>query len=111
MKTSLIPTLLLAASCTPQPSPPEGLLPREELKEVLLEAQLIEARVNQELVLGPQRLGYGDSLYAALFRAKGVTQEQFTSTFGHYAARPTELKAIYEEIVSELGSRKDRPLP
>jgi hypothetical protein len=101
--------LLLLAACGQEPAPPDGLLSRDTFKEVLLEAQLIEARVSQELVIGPQGPGHVDSLYAALFRSKGVTQEAFTATFDQYASRPRELKAVYEEILNELTTRKDRP--
>lgn len=111
MRIPALPLLLFLAACAQQPATPEDMLSRDKFKDVLLEAQLIEARVNQDLAIGPQGLGYSDSLYAAMFRAQGVTQEAFTATFDHYAARPKELKAVYEEIVSELGSRKDRPAP
>lgn len=110
MKTVTFTILLLAVGCTQQ-SAPTGTLSRERFKTVLLEAQLIEARVNQDLVLGPQRAGYSDSLYATMFSEQGVTKEAFTATFDHYTAHPQELKTVYEEILTELSTRKDRPTP
>ncbi len=46
---------------------PEGLLDRERFKEVLLEAQLIEARMNQELVVSARDLIPAEHYYAEMF--------------------------------------------
>jgi hypothetical protein len=49
-----------------------------------------------------------EQYYAELFEQKGVSSEQFKATFAYYTERPEELKAIYEEIITELTMRKDQ---
>lgn len=105
----VLATLVVLAACAAPQAAPEGVLPHERFVLLLTEAQLIEARVNRDLVLGPQVPAMADSFYMALFREQGVTREQFITTFDHYAARPEAMKAIYEEVITELGRRKDRP--
>ncbi len=82
---------------------------REHFTTVLLEAQLIEAQVNHELVIEQLADIPTDSYYDQLFREHGTDREQFARTFAYYAARPEDLKAIYEEIITELTQRKDTP--
>ena len=45
--------------------------------------------------------------YDAMFTEKGITKEQFRTTFDHYLDRPEELKAIQEEVIARLSKEKD----
>lgn len=109
MKATWALVLLLVACTTNEPKP-EGLLTREQFTEVLLEAQLIEARINHELIVQHLAQVPTGSYYKELFEAQGITEEQFTRTFTYYAERPKELKDIYDDIVEELQRRKGQPV-
>lgn len=102
--------VLCLVACTPKDPLPKGLLDREQFKEILLQAQLIEARVNHELIVEHISQVPTQQYYVELFEREGVSEEQFTTTFRYYTARPEELKAIYEEIITELTFRKDQPV-
>jgi hypothetical protein len=105
----LLPLLWQLMACDDAPPQrPADLLDRELFTELLLEAQLIEARINHELVVEHVSDVPGQRYYEELFSSKGVTREQFERTFAWYSEQPEELKAIYEEIVDELVRRKDR---
>jgi len=108
MRTLIAVFLLLLVACTPGEAPPPGVLTREQFKEVLLQAQLIEARVNHELIVEHRSGVPTERYYAELFEEQGITEEQFTTSYRHYLDHPEELKAIYEEIITELTFRKDR---
>jgi hypothetical protein len=110
MRMALAMALLFLASCHGGDVPPSGLLERDRFKEVLLQAQLIEARVNHELIVEHISQVPTDRYYAEMFKEQGVTEEEFTKTFRYYAATPKEMKAIYEEIITELTFRKDQPV-
>ncbi len=101
---------VLAVACTPQDDDPDDILDREQFKELLLQAQLIEARVNHELIVEHISQVPTQQYYNELFDREGVSEEQFTATFKYYTARPEELKVIYEEIITELTFRKDQPV-
>jgi len=111
MKTCVISLLIFLVACSASDAPPAGLLERERFKEVLLEAQLIEARVNHELVVEHSSAVPTQRYYEELFEKEGVTREQFEATYHYYAARSEQLKLIYDEIVTELSVRKDAPMP
>jgi hypothetical protein len=51
MRVLVLSLLVFFAACSSGDVPPAELLARDRFKEVLLEAQLIEARVNHELIV------------------------------------------------------------
>lgn len=100
--------LLFCASCsTGAPPAPSDVLEREQFKNVLLEAQLIEARMSDDLVVARPSDRVADTLYAEMFRDRGTTKEQFQRSFTFYSADPVQMKGIYEEVITELTRRKD----
>lgn len=110
MRLAVLVLLLALGACVdPERPEDEGLLDRERFTEVLLEAQLLEARVNHELVMEQLVNIPTDRYYDDLFRKHGTDREQFARTYAYYAARPEELSEIYEEIITELTRRKDSP--
>lgn len=108
MKASFLALVLLLVACGTQDAPPKDILDREQFKELLLQAQLIEARVNHELIVEHLSQTPTAQYYSDLFEREKVTEQQFTATFEYYTARPEEMKLIYEEIITELTIRKDQ---
>jgi hypothetical protein len=98
---------LLLVACAPEPTLPEGVLSRAEFTAILADLQLIEARMNHELVVQPRDHVPMSAYYEEVFDQRGITREQFTLSFDHYAGDPEILKAIYEDVITELGRRKD----
>jgi len=101
---------LLFACSSERGAPPEGILDRDRFKQALLEAQLVEARMNHELVVSRQTGIPAEDYYAEMFRQLGITRQEFGKSFTYYSGRPEEMKLIYEEILTELGRRKDEEL-
>lgn len=98
---------LLLACSSDRTDTPDGLLDREHFKQTLLKAQLIEARMNHELVITHVAGIPAEEYYAEMFKAQDTTKEQFQKTFTYYSEHPLEMKTIYEEIFVELSRRKD----
>ena len=107
MRIALIIPLFLLIGCDRKEEMPEGLLDRETFTQVLTEAQVIEARVNQELVIEKRSAIAKDRYYEEIFERYNTDEEQFKRTFEFYSERPEELRAIYEEVLTELSRRKD----
>ena len=102
--------LLIAAfamACAAPEERPEDLLPRGKFTEVLLEAQLIEARVNHERVLDKRTDIPTAQYYSDMFAAEGVTGEAFKRTFDWYVDHPAELKEVYNDVLTGLQKRVD----
>ncbi|MCB0791684.1 MAG: DUF4296 domain-containing protein [Flavobacteriales bacterium] len=98
---------LFVACATDRSDGSVELLDRETFTEVLAQTQLIEARNNREMVVEHRTDGPMAMYYDELFTDMGVTRDRFTATYDHYAARPDELKAIYEEVLTRLTRMKD----
>lgn len=86
---------------------PEGLMERDDFKETLLDAQLIEARMNHEMILEQMKTMPVQKYYDELFEKHQITEDKFQKTFNYYTEHPDEMKEIYEEIMTELTLRKD----
>ena len=99
--------LLLVACSSHRNTAPEGVLDREHFKRTLLEAQLIEARMNHELIVAHASEIPAEQYYADMFKAQGTTKEEFEKSFSYYSEDPGEMRTIYEEIFTELSRRKD----
>lgn len=99
--------LFLLAACSPSTDIPPDLLERDRFTDVLLEAQMIEARLNHEMVIDKRADSPVQAYYDSLFTREGIDQEQFTRTYRYYAGRPEELKAIYEEVLTRLAHEQD----
>jgi hypothetical protein len=104
---TLLPTLLLLAACGAAEAPPDDLLDRATFTRVLLEAQLVEARLNHELVIGKRGDSPVERYYEELFRQEGVAREDFERTFDWYTGHPEELRAVYQQVLTSLDSLKE----
>lgn len=107
MKSRVVPFLLLLGSCSSPEPRPADLLSRDRFTEVLMEAQLVEARMNQELVLDKRSDAPGRQYYTEMFTAQGVTEQAFTNTFQWYVEHPDSLKDIYNDVLTRLQRRVD----
>lgn len=99
--------LVLAMACSDGDRSPDDLLPRERFVQVLSGSLLIEARVNQELMLDKRADGPVEQYYDSLFAEQGVSAEAFERTYEHYMQDPKALKGIYEEVLLDLQQRAD----
>ncbi len=99
--------LLFLMACGSDERVPEELLPRDKFLSVLIEAQLIEARTNHELVIEQRSDSPVERYYEEMFKEQGVSRAAFDSTYAYYARRPEQMKAIYEEVLTELTRSKE----
>lgn len=105
-----ISVVLLFACSGERGGAPPGILERDRFRQALLEAQLIEARMNHELVVARRTEIPSADYYEEMFGQLGITRLEFERSFTYYTGRPEDMKLIYEEILTELGRRKDREL-
>jgi len=101
----LLPMLLLACEA-PEPLP-DDVLDRERFTRVMVGMTLIEARLSQEMTTAPPEPPPMAAYYKELFAEEGIDSAAFRRSFDHYAARPDEMRAIYEDVVERLRRMKD----
>jgi len=104
---SIIPLLALFACNEPTEQVPADVLSRDRFQQVMLEAELIEARMNHELIVAHHSTIPSEHYYSEMFAAQNTTKEEFKRSFDYWTSRPEEMKAIYEAILIELSRRKD----
>ncbi|HOY27513.1 MAG TPA: DUF4296 domain-containing protein [Flavobacteriales bacterium] len=105
---SLVIIVLLAVSCrAPEEAVPSDVLPRDRFKDILVEAQLIEARTNHELVVAHHSSIPSEQYYTDMFKEQGTTKEEFQRSFTFWSGRSADMKVIYEEVLVEISRRKD----
>lgn len=107
MRNALLTGCCLLLACGNGEPPPQDLIAKPLFTEVLAGATFIEARMNHELTTEARVNVPVMRYYEDLFREKGVTREAFERTFDHYAARPMEMKGIYEDVITVLRRQKD----
>jgi hypothetical protein len=104
---ALLLALVLLAACGTADAPPPDLLDRATFTRVLLQAQLVEARLNHELVIGKRGDSPVERYYDELFRQEDVSREAFERTFDWYSDHPEEMRAVYQDVLTTLDSLKE----
>ncbi len=103
----LLVCLVLATACGTEQERPADLLERDTFTGLLVDAQLIEARVNREMTVDKRQDIPIKQYYAELFKEKDVSADAFHRTFQWYAEHPDELKAVYADVLTTLQLRSD----
>jgi len=80
---------------------PNDVIPKEEMKSILLDEQLAQAAVGN--------YQYNDSLKYTMndftnyvLQKHGVSREKFISSMKFYSSHPDLLKEIYQQVLDEL---------
>ena len=109
MRTT-IPFVLCAlfVACGGAEERPSDVLPRDRFTAVLCDLQLVEARINHELVVEPIGTIPTERYSEEVFERHAVSKEEFRTSMAYYGGRHEEMVAIYEEVIAELTRRKDQ---
>lgn len=97
----------MTVGCGPEETVPADVLDRERFTEAMVGMTLLEARMSVEMSALPSAAPPMGRYYDELFRELGIDSVTFRRSFDHYAMRPAEMKAVYEEVVVRLRRMKD----
>lgn len=101
--------LIGLSGCTgPQQQPPADLIPRDSFVQVLADVHVIEARISHEMVVDQRTDSPAQRYYDEMYAERGITKEQYAKTYTWYTEHPEVMKALYDEVLQELGKRKER---
>lgn len=101
--------LLSVLGCIPEnPEPPQGVLDKETMTDVIEEVQLIEAFRQRGLVLPPDMdpEREAEKMYARLFDKYGITKEEFKNSYAWYEANPGVLGEVYDAVLVRLSEKQ-----
>lgn len=108
MRTSvaiILCLLLFACSEDKQVVIPAGVLPKEQMAAVMTEIHLLEASQNLNISspVAKDELPDLESTTLELLKKKGVTKEQYETSFIFYSEHPEILSEIYQEVLNSLS--------
>jgi hypothetical protein len=84
---------------------PEGVMPKEKLPELLVQIHLMDADVSSQL-LDSTRAQLLPK-YEELFKYYNIDSTSFKNSIDYYAARPVEMKEIYDVVTTRLQEIMD----
>lgn len=110
MKSVLAASVLvsLCACVGADHQPPNDLVPRERFVQVLADVHVIEARISHEMVVDQRTDSPAQRYYDEMYAERGITKEQYADTYTWYTEHPEVMKALYDEVLQELGERKEK---
>jgi hypothetical protein len=99
--------LVCLTACNTQDEVLSTPLNKEEFKEALKGALLVEARVNKERVDLKMDTIPIDRYYDAMFEEVGVSKNDFKETYAIYTEHLQAFEDLYEEVAAELSIETD----
>lgn len=84
---------------------PEGVMPKEKLPELLVQIHLMDADVSSQL-LDSTRAQLLPK-YEELFKYYNIDSTSFKNSIDYYAARPAQMKEIYDVVTTRLQEIMD----
>ena len=93
--------LLSLSACQWNTLPPD-IWEKEQMTEFLVEAQLVEAKVETKEFSKKQKDSLSACLYEELFACYNTTREIWQKNIEYYRDKPEEMDDIYKEVVLRL---------
>ncbi len=102
-KTLLILLLLTTlAACNEAAQKPSGMLPDEEMVEVLVALHLAEARADLLLIPRDSITPLLEARYAEIFAEKNIDSAAFNRSFAYYERNPEQMDSLYQKVIDNL---------
>lgn len=103
--------IMVLVACVGEPAShetekPANLIPRKEFVSLLTEVSLIEAAHQMRYIQVARYSTLLQNECDSMFQVTNSDREAFEATMKYYSMQPLELKAIYEEVSTEIQKRK-----
>nr|WP_299338589.1 DUF4296 domain-containing protein [Allomuricauda sp.] len=99
---ALIITILVLSCAEKVIEPPEDLIPKENMIEILHDLALLKATSTS---FQPALKNNNIDIMEFLFEKYGVDSVQFTTSDRYYASIPLEYQSIYEEVKARIAEQ------
>ena len=103
----LVIAVLMLHSCK-KAGPPEGVLGRQELADLLVEFYLAEGRLNTEPISRDSAMKLFLPFEQSVMKRRHVTDEGLRETYKYYLDNPLEFEKVYDAVIDSLSLRETR---
>ncbi len=108
MKKLLLINLIWLLSCSSGnnkqvATPPENIIPKDQLIELLVDVQLIEAAIKSDDTRKKDSKSYSTYYYTFLFEKYGTSKENFIESLLYYQQNINEFDEMYTEVIKRLS--------
>jgi len=93
---------LILGSCQSSSEIPKDVLPRETVKQILVEANEVEGALKANFILGDSAKQIAPTLYAQIYERHQTTAEEFKKSIDWYFEHPEILEDIQKDVVAKL---------
>ncbi len=97
--------LFLQTGCN-QVEEPQGILPTDTLKLILIETHLAEANLN--LNADSLQMNRAADYYALILDSFKTDSTQFAESMEYYMSKPDIMEKMYQEMLEELSMRESK---
>lgn len=110
MKTRLLVLLLVFGSaCSNGPAPPDNLISRENMVQILSDVHLAEQRVSGlRMNTQDSSLIVFESFEQKILKKYGADTAAYRVSYIYYMAHPDQFKDIYQGVIDTLTARDER---
>ncbi len=104
-------SLIIQSGCTEKVRkkqlPPDNLIPREEMVDIIVDMHLYDAIIWKEQKTKTRKIQYEKFfLYESILEKYHISREQFESSMGYYQSDLEVLDEIYADVITKLSIMK-----
>ena len=89
-------------SCDNSKNRPENIIPEDEMVNIIIDIQILEATYNSRLIHEDDRNERMERYYQEIFEKHQTSSELFNESYTYYEENPEILQSIYEEVLEKL---------
>ncbi|TWI98067.1 uncharacterized protein DUF4296 [Mucilaginibacter frigoritolerans] len=86
---------------------PAGIIKHDQMVSLLTDVHIIDGSLYSVQQTPDTLYKYGSGKYRALFKRYGIDTAQFRRSMKYYASQPTEMGAMYDQILANLKVKID----
>jgi hypothetical protein len=86
---------------------PTGIIKHDQMVSLLTDVHIIDGSLYSVQQTPDTLYKYGSGKYRSLFKRYGIDTAQFRRSMKYYASQPTEMGAMYDQILANLKVKID----
>lgn len=99
---------LMTACVSPEDKEPEGLIPQDQMADILTEVHIAEARVSRlsSTSMDSANVAY-KHLEKQIFKKFGIDTAAYRKSYIFYSSHPQDMEVIYKRVTENLRKKID----